>query len=118
VKIDRGCIVAVRHLHITPEDAARLGLQDKQKVYARFPGPRGLIYDGVVVRVSKDFQTELHLDTDEGNAASVKNGDRVEVWASLCRDACGLQSCPIAPDVPDGQGRPFCAFTDGRVTIR
>lgn len=118
VKLTEGCIVAVRHLHATPQDAARLGLVDRQKVYVRFPGPRGLIYDGVAVRVSENFQTELHLDTDEGNAASVTPGDRVEVLASLCRDACGLEGCPIASSVRDGEGRPFCSATDGRLTIR
>jgi len=118
VKLREGCIVAVRHIHMTPEDAARLGLGDRQKVYVQFPGPRGVVFDEVVVRVSKDFRTELHLDTDEGNAASVRDGERGLVLASLCRDACGLADCPIAPAVRDGQGRPFCGFTDGKLTIR
>jgi putative phosphotransacetylase len=118
VKLTEGCIVAMRHIHMTPEDAARLGLTDKQKVYVHFPGSRGVVFDEVVVRVSKDFRTELHLDTDEGNAASVRNGELGEVLASLCRDACGQAGCPIAPAVRDGQGRPFCGFTDGKLTIR
>ncbi len=118
VKLPEGCIVAMRHIHMTPEDASRLGLADKQKVYVHFPGSRGVVFDQVVVRVSKDFRTELHLDTDEGNAASVRNGERGEVLASLCRDACGQAGCPIAPAIQDGQGRPFCGFTDGRLTIR
>jgi len=89
VKLRRGCICAVRHLHCTPEDAVRLGVHDRQKVYARFPGARSLIFDEVVVRVSDEFSTELHLDTDEGNAAGIRSGQRAEIVPSLCRDLCG-----------------------------
>jgi putative phosphotransacetylase len=118
VRLTEGCIVAARHLHATPEDAARLGVTDRQKVYVRFPGPRGLIFDEVVVRVSDKFRTELHLDTDEGNAAGIGRDDRVEIIASLCDDLCLVEGCPIAPAVEPGQGRPFCEFTSGKVSIK
>ena len=118
VALREGCIVALRHIHATPEDANRLGLEDGQKVYARFPGPRGLTFDSVVVRVSDQFLTELHLDTDEGNAAGIRVGDGVEVLSSLCSDLCGLaEQCPIAPEVQPGQGQPYCDFTRDRVSF-
>lgn len=118
VRLSEGCIVAARHLHATPRDAERLGVADRQKVYARVPGPRGLIFDEIVVRVSDDFRTELHLDTDEGNAAGIGKGDSVEIVSSLCDDLCRLEGCPIAPAVSPGVGRPFCSFTSDKVSIR
>ncbi len=117
VKLTEGCIVAARHIHAIPADASRLGIRDGQKVYVRFPGPRGLIFDEVVVRVSDEFRTELHLDTDEGNAAFIRPDDRVEVVASLCNDLCAIEGCPIAPGVVAGQGRPYCDLTSGKVSI-
>jgi putative phosphotransacetylase len=118
VRLTRGCICAVRHIHATPDDAKVLGVVDGQKVYVRFPGPRGMIFDEVVVRVSDKFRTELHLDTDEGNAAGIQAGDRVEVVTSVCRDLCGREDCLIAPDTDNGQMRPFCDFTSKGVSIR
>jgi putative phosphotransacetylase len=118
VKLREGCISAVRHLHTTPGDAARLGLESGQRVYVRFPGPRSVIFDEVVVRVSDKFASELHLDTDEGNAAGIRAGDRAEVVPSLCRDLCGLPDCPIAPVEEAGLSRPYCDFTKDGVTIR
>ena len=112
VKLTEGLLVAARHIHCTPEDARRFGVVDRQKVYARFPGPRGLLFDEVIVRVSPDFRTELHLDTDEGNAAGIRSGETIEIVPSLCRDLCGLVACPIAPGVRDGASQPFCGFTE------
>lgn len=114
VRLRQGAIAAARHLHATPQDAGRLGLRDGQKVYARLLGARGIIFDEVVVRVADAARLELHLDTDEGNAAGVKSGDRAEIVASLCREACPVTGCPIAASVADGQGRPFCEFTRTR----
>ena len=118
VRLREGCLVAARHIHATPDFAARLGVSDGQKVYARVVGPRGLVFDEVVVRVSDQFKTELHLDTDEGNAASIGADDRVELIPSLCDDLCKLQDCPISSSVEPGLGRPFCALTSDKLTIR
>jgi putative phosphotransacetylase len=118
VRLTEGCISAVRHLHATPRDAQALGLKDGQRIYVRFPGARGLIFDSVVVRVSEASRLELHLDTDEGNAAGIRSGDPAEVIGSLCRDACGKPGCPIAPAMREGSSRPFCDFTSGGMSIR
>ena len=118
VKLKSGCISAVRHIHMTPPDAKSYGLQDGQRVYVRFEGPRSLIFDEVVVRVSDQFKTELHIDTDEGNAAGIRAGDRAVIVASLCRDLCGQSDCPIAPTTLDGQSRPYCDFTSGGLKIQ
>ena len=70
-----GVIVAKRHIHITPEDATRMGVQDKQVVRLQVYTDRPLIFDDVVVRVSPQFQTRVHLDYDEANACGFQKGD-------------------------------------------
>lgn len=75
VELDRGVIAARRHIHMTPEDAARFGLEDKQVVRIQTYTDRPLVFGDVVVRVSKDFATDVHLDYDEANACGWKAGD-------------------------------------------
>lgn len=76
VMLDHGVVLAQRHIHMSPPEAAQLGLSDRQIVQVRVGSPeRALIYDDVIVRVSADYRLELHLDTDEGNAAGVRQGD-------------------------------------------
>lgn len=79
VTIPRGVIIAARHIHMHPDEAAAFGVQDKQLVRVRCPGPRQLIFDQVVVRVSPGFLLEMHIDTDEGNAAGLRDGDLVDL---------------------------------------
>lgn len=68
-----GLIVAARHIHTNPADAARLGLADGQRVEVRVgKGDRGLSFDHVLVRVTPDGFTEMHIDTDEANAAGIR----------------------------------------------
>lgn len=70
-----GVIVARRHIHITPQDAELMGVRDKQVVRLQVYTDRPLIFEDVVVRVSPDFQTRVHLDYDEANACGFQNGD-------------------------------------------
>jgi acetate kinase len=74
VKIDRGVICALRHIHMRPEDALRYGVRDKSFVRVRVEGDRELIFGDVLVRVDPNFKLAMHIDTDEGNAANVKTG--------------------------------------------
>jgi len=71
VDISEGVIIAKRHVHFTPEDAGKLGLSDKQLVKVKVEGDRTLVFDEVVVRVSPDFATYMHVDYDEFNAAAL-----------------------------------------------
>ena len=75
VKLSQGVIVAKRHIHMTPEDARAMGVSDNQIVKLKTYTARPLIFDDVVVRVSPDFQTRVHLDYDEANACGFQNGD-------------------------------------------
>lgn len=75
VVLDRGVIAAQRHIHMTPEKAALFGVQDKQRVKLQTFTGRPVIFEDVVVRVSPDFDTFVHLDYDEANACGWKTGD-------------------------------------------
>lgn len=79
VTLDEGCILAIRHIHFSLEDAKRFGVADKQLVSVSVEGARSLILENVLCRVNKDFRLEFHIDTDEANAAGLKNGQEVEV---------------------------------------
>ena len=75
VSLREGVIAAQRHLHLTPETAARFAVADKQTVKLQTFTDRPLIFDDVVVRVSADFADSAHLDFDEANACAMKKGD-------------------------------------------
>lgn len=75
VSLREGVIVARRHIHITPQDAERMGVMDKQVVRLQVYTDRPLVFEDVVVRVSPDFQTRVHLDYDEANACGFRQGD-------------------------------------------
>ena len=75
VRLEHGVVTPVRHIHMAPEDAQRFGVQDRQRVrVAVDSNGRDLVFDDVVVRVSPQYRLELHLDTDEGNAAGATEG--------------------------------------------
>ena len=75
VELKRGVIAAQRHIHMTPEDAARMGVVDKQIVRLQVFTKRPVIFEEVQVRVSPDFATFVHLDYDEANACGYCPGD-------------------------------------------
>lgn len=79
VTVEQGAIVAARHIHATPADAERLGVKDGQMVRVRKTGDRAVVFENVVFRVSPNFALEMHLDTDEANAAMIKDGDMLEI---------------------------------------
>lgn len=77
VFLNEGCIIANRHIHMTPEDAEKYGIADNDLVDVEIQNTKPTRYYDVQVRVRKDFNTEMHIDTDDANAAAIKNGDRV-----------------------------------------
>lgn len=74
VSLKEGCIVALRHIHMSPAEAAAYGVKDKQVVRVQMGGERGGYLDNVPVRVDPSFTTEMHIDTDEANALGIHNG--------------------------------------------
>lgn len=77
--LKEGCIVAARHIHMTPDDAAEKGLKDGDRVSVRMGNERGAVLDNVKIRVDPSFSLEMHIDTDEANACSVRQGDTAEI---------------------------------------
>ena len=77
VTIDEGCIIANRHIHMSLEDGERFGVKDCDYVTVDLNGERKSRFYDVQIRVHKDFRLEMHIDTDDANAAGVKNGDKV-----------------------------------------
>ncbi len=74
VTLDKGVICALRHIHMTPEDALRYGLRDKCTVKVRVAGDREMVFGDVRVRVNPNAVLAMHIDTDEANAADLKTG--------------------------------------------
>lgn len=74
IRLDKGVIIAKRHIHLTPEDAQRFHVQDGEIVKVKVFGERPLIFDDTVVRVNKNFRTFIHIDYDEANACGYKKG--------------------------------------------
>ena len=75
VTIPEGVIVAQRHIHLHPRDAARFQVRDKQVVKLQTFTARPAVFEEVMVRVSPDFSSAVHLDYDEANACGFQPGD-------------------------------------------
>jgi acetate kinase len=85
VVLDKGVICAQRHIHMSPEDALHFGVRDRDVVMVKVEGERSLIFGDVIVRVKPDFVLELHLDTDEANAAELNTGMQARLFSIQSR---------------------------------
>ncbi|MCX6742749.1 MAG: phosphate propanoyltransferase [Candidatus Parcubacteria bacterium] len=79
IKIRQGVIVAQRHLHLSPSEAKSLKLKSGKLVSVKIKGPRGLIFDNVIVRSGAGHKKSFQLDTDEGNACGWMPGIKGEL---------------------------------------
>ena len=79
VTLKEGCIIANRHIHMSLEDGERFGVKDNDYIDIDAYGERKTRFFDVQVRVHKDFRLEMHLDTDDANAAGLKNGSKVSI---------------------------------------
>lgn len=75
VELSQGVLAAQRHIHMHPDDAAKLGVADKQQVRLQTFTARPVVFDNVMVRIHPSFQTSVHLDYDEANACGFQKGD-------------------------------------------
>jgi putative phosphotransacetylase len=83
VVLQEGCIIAKRHIHMTPEDANFFQVKDKDNVSVKISNQdRSLIFSDVVIRVRSDFALAMHIDTDEGNAAGLEG----DAFGDLIKD--------------------------------
>lgn len=78
LKLNEGCIIADRHIHITPSQVKKFGL-DKEEVSVKINGIKGGILEQVHLKIDENSYFELHLDTDDANAHLISDGDIVEI---------------------------------------
>lgn len=76
VVLEKGVIVAARHIHFHTDEAKAWGIRDRQRLKVRMIGERPLVFEDVIARISDNFALDFHIDTDEANAAGVKTGDK------------------------------------------
>ncbi|PZE22375.1 phosphate propanoyltransferase [Paenibacillus xerothermodurans] len=81
--IVEGLIVTARHIHFHTSDAVKWGIIDKQLLTVKLEGERSLIFERVIARVSDRYALEMHIDTDEANAAGAKTGDIAHLLTSV-----------------------------------
>lgn len=79
VTLNEGCIIANRHIHMSEEEGAAFGLKDGDSVTVEVNGERRTTFYDVQVRVNKAFRLEMHIDTDDANAAGIGNGAKVKI---------------------------------------
>ena len=79
VTLKEGCIIANRHIHMSEEEGKAFGVQDNEYVDVELYGERKSLFYDVQIRVHKDFRLEMHIDTDDANAAGVGNGAKVKL---------------------------------------
>lgn len=82
IDLTEGCIIATRHIHITPELAQEKKLENQKEVSVKINGPKGGIMDHVSVRIAPNSYYEMHIDTDDANAHFLKDQDEVEIIIS------------------------------------
>ncbi len=75
VYLQEGCMIAKRHVHMSPEDAKAAGQKDKDIVSVKVENERGTIFNHVQIRVDESFTLEMHIDADEANGAGIQSGD-------------------------------------------
>ena len=79
VYLEEGCIIAKRHIHMSPKDAQTAGVKDGDIVSVKADNERGTVFNHVQIRVDDSFTLEMHIDTDEANAAKIATGQTVTI---------------------------------------
>ena len=79
IDLKEGCIIATRHIHITPREVHEFGFDGLKSVNVKLPGEKGGILYNVALKVSENYSFEMHIDTDDANAHLVSSGDIVEI---------------------------------------
>lgn len=75
ITVEEGVIIASRHIHMSEEEALRLGIRNIEGVKVKIKGRKGGILDNVYLKIGPNYILELHLDTDDANAHMVDTGD-------------------------------------------
>ena len=79
IYLEEGAICATRHIHMTPEIASSVGVHKDDSLKVRIPGERALILENIRPKISSSYVLQMHLDTDDSNAAGLRGGEAVEL---------------------------------------
>lgn len=79
VEMKKGAIIALRHIHLSSQQAKDAGVVDKELVDVKTTGTRPILFEDVLIRAGDKYEREFHVDTDEANAAGLKNNDLGEI---------------------------------------
>lgn len=79
IYLKEGCIIASRHIHMSPADAQKAGVKNGDVVSVKVDNERATTYNNVLIRVDPTFTLEMHIDTDEANAAKISTGMKAEI---------------------------------------
>jgi putative phosphotransacetylase len=83
VELEKGAIIALRHIHLSEAQAAEAGVKDKDIVDVKTFGTRPVIFQDVLIRAGSMYEREFHVDTDEGNAAGIASNEFVEIISKV-----------------------------------
>ena len=114
--VRKAAIIAKRHLHMTPSDAAAFGVSAGQIASVRVMGTRPLILEDVPIRISETAGLALHVDTDEANAAGLGKAGKCQI-VSLCSGsdaACSNGTLPCSKGENPGKKAPAGALTQAQ----
>lgn len=90
IGLEQGVIVAGRHIHMSPEDAARFNVRDRQLVCVSMEGKRPAVFRDVLVRVHPEFRLALHIDADEANSCGCDAATQCRIVTGESEDLCRL----------------------------
>ncbi|WP_081374630.1 phosphate propanoyltransferase [Halanaerobium congolense] len=79
IKLEEGVIIAKRHIHMTPEDAEKLAVEDGDIVSVEALTERPVVFKDVLIRVNEDYSLNMHIDYDEANACLFSKGDKAKL---------------------------------------
>jgi putative phosphotransacetylase len=83
VYLEKCAIVASRHIHMPPSDAVRLGVREGDLCKVRVPGVKSTVFENVLVRTNDTWRLQMHLDTDDANAANIRDDTVVEFLGTM-----------------------------------
>jgi len=79
VYLEEGAICAARHIHMSPQDAESFGIKPGDKLKVRIPGVRAVTFENVRPKIGEGLCLQMHLDTDDANAAGLRGGEAIEI---------------------------------------
>lgn len=79
IMLEEGCIIADRHIHMTPDDAIFFGVHSGQKVSVQIEGSKGGIMDQVTIRVKETYALDMHIDVDDANAFGLEGNEQLKI---------------------------------------